>query len=426
MSQPSNNFPRSYDIDLGVIPLCAEMMKNGILVDVPYLQQLSAEWGDKLAELSVLLQAEAGIAFNPASNDDVADLLFHRLGLPHLKMTKGGEHKAPRESVDEEVLTWLEERNPHPLIPKLLEFREYAKLKSTYADALIARATADHQGRVHTTLKLTRTATGRLSSDEPNLQNIPTRTEEGQKIRAAFIAPPGKSLVSVDLSQIEMRVLAYLSQDPALLDIFLRGWDIHTGTAAQVAGVPYEQVTKAQRSGAKSINFGITYGQGPPGLAKKQGIPLAQAEVLVNSYFARFPGVKAWIDNVHAHVLDYGWIADMCGRRRYFPGVLSPDRWVVEKALRETQNMPVQSSATEIIKIAMAECWEQLPQWEFVGCLPLLQIHDELLYEALDSEGIIVGAVIKGAMESAVTLNLPIIADVKIGKRWSELEKVEV
>lgn len=418
-------FPPIHQVDHGCLPLIADMMRNGMRVDVPYLQSLSAEWGERLNDLTTLMQAEVGRSFNPGSADQVASLLKNDLHLPLRKMTKGGEHKAPRPCVDDEVLESLE--SAHPIIPRLLEYREYQKLKGTYADSLALMAQADPRARIHTELKVTRTATGRLSSADPNLQNIPARTEEGKRIRGAFVAPRGKRLASIDLSQIEMRWLALESLDAALLRIFLNNLDIHAATAAEVAGIALEDVTKDMRFGAKAVNFGIVYGIEPAGLARRINKTVAEAADYIQAYLGRFPGVRNWIDNTKAHALDYGWVQCLFGRRRYLPEVFSPERWQVAEALRQAQNMPIQGGAQSYLKVAMADVYEQLPAWQFVDCLPLLQIHDELLFETLDSDAIMVGAVVKGCMEHAIPgLPIPIIAEVKIGERWSELEAVKL
>lgn len=424
---------RTLDIDLGTIPLCADMMHNGMLVDVPKLQELSEQWGRDLAGIEERCWEEAGERFNVGSPDQIAPLLFERWGLPMLRRAR----KKERGSTDEKVLQELKARlesapeqderteRGKRLLTLILEYRELQKLKGTYADALIRRALADPEGRIHTRLKLTTTDTGRLASAEPNLQNIPVRTEIGREIRKAFIVPPGRRMLSVDLSQIELRVVAHLSEDEAMVAAFRSGADIHKATASQLWNIPLAEVTKAQRSRAKAGNFGVIYRQGAPGLAETQGITLQEAESFLRDYFRRFWGVKFWSDSTVGFAIENGYVYDMFGRRRWVPGVFSEDRGIREEALRQAGNMPVQSSAASILKIAMAQC---LPAFEAAGllqagCRFLLQIHDELLVEAPEELAEEAGALLKAIMEHAVELIVPVVADVSIGRNWGELKE---
>jgi DNA polymerase-1 len=319
-------------------------------------------------------------------------------------------------STDVDVLNRLAAE--HPLPARILEYRALAKLKSTYIDGLLAAVNPSTQ-RLHTTLNQTVAATGRLSSSEPNLQNIPIRGEEGRRIRAAFLATPGHVLVAADYSQIELRVLAHLSGDPALIEAFASGQDIHTRTAAEVFDVHPDLVPADMRRAAKVINFGILYGMGPQRLSHELGIPLARAQEYIESYFRRYAGVRLYMQSVIASGREKGYVETVLGRRRAVPELRSPDRNVVQAAERVATNTPVQGSAADIIKLAMVAVDRRLAR-EGLRAGLLLQVHDELLLEVEETDLEAARRALQEEMEGAMSLAVPLRVDVGVGKTWSE------
>lgn len=403
------------EIELPLAAVLAEMEAHGVLVDRGKLKTISHDLQVALDQLSGLIYAEAGEEFNINSPKQLGTILFDKLGLPVLKRTKTGP------STSAEV---LEELSDHPIVAHVLEYRQVAKLKSTYADALgelISPAT----GRLHTTFNQTVTATGRLSSTHPNLQNIPVRTEAGRRIREAFVVPDGFYLVSADYSQIELRLLAHLSRDEALCEAFRSGADIHIQTASEVFGVPKEEVTDEQRSAAKAINFGIVYGISSFGLAKGINLTRAQAQEYIDSYFLRYPGVKKFLDGAVEQGRREGYVQTLFGRRRYLPNLKSRNFALRSFAARTAMNSPIQGSAADIIKLAMLRVRRALKE-EGLQSRLLLQVHDELVLEVLEGELEATARLLKREMEQVWELAVPLVVDVYYGKNWRDVQEFEL
>ncbi len=403
------------DVEVPLAAVLAAMEQRGILVDPRRLQDISADLEQVLAKLTESIHSQAGEKFNINSPKQLGVVLFEKMGLPVLKRTKTG----PSTAADV-----LEELIEYPIVSEVLEFRQVAKLKSTYADALpelISPAT----GRIHTTFNQTVTATGRLSSTHPNLQNIPVRTAEGRRIREAFIAPQGFVLLSADYSQIELRLLAHLSQDEVLLQAFRQGVDIHLRTAAEVFELELEQVTPAQRSAAKAINFGIVYGISSFGLAKGINLTRAEAQAYIDSYFERYPKVKGYLDSSVEAGRKQGYVTTLLQRRRYLPGLKSRNYAARNFAARTAMNSPIQGSAADIIKLAMIDVQRAL-QTGGHGAKLLLQVHDELVFEVPEKELQTVAAVVKRKMENVLELDVPLVVDLSYGPNWRDVQRLEL
>lgn len=399
------------EVELPLAVVLAQMEAYGILVDPVKLEEISSDLEASLARLTELIYAEAGEEFNINSPKQLGVILFDKLGLPVLKRTKTG----PSTSADV-----LEELSEHPIVAYVLEYRQVAKLKSTYADAL-GDLISPTTKRVHTTFNQTVTATGRLSSTHPNLQNIPVRTEEGRRIREAFVVPEGCYLLSADYSQIELRLLAHLSQDEVLLQAFRSGRDIHTQTAAEVFGVALDEVTPEQRNAAKAINFGIVYGISSFGLAKGINLTRAQAQEYIDSYFHRYPRVKAYLDGAVEQGRTQGYVQTLFNRRRYLPNLKSRNFALRNFAARTAMNSPIQGSAADIIKLAMLKVNQTLKEEKLQTKL-LLQVHDELVFEVPEEELEQVAGLVKKEMEEVVTLDVPLIVDVSYGHNWRDVQ----
>lgn len=309
----------------------------------------------------------------------------------------------------------------HPIIAKIGDYREVAKLLSTYVDAL--PALTDKVGRVHTTYNQALTSTGRLSSSNPNLQNIPIRTELGRKIRRGFVAQKGFRLLSCDYSQIELRIVAALAKDRAMLDAFEHGQDIHTATAAAIWGIPMESVTTEQRRAAKAINFGVIYGQGPQGLSKSAGIPFEEAKRFIDEYFHVYSGIREYLDTTKALAHAQGFVETLFGRRRAIPDINSPLPQFRSAAERMAINMPVQGTAADLLKLAMIRIAEALPGVSARSRM-LLQVHDELVFEVPDAEVETVAAAVVERMQDAEKIGVRIVVDAKSGKNWDEMKRV--
>jgi DNA polymerase-1 len=397
------------DLEMPLAAVLAEMELAGVAVDAPALGRLSAEFGARLEGLMADIYALAGCEFNIGSPPQLRDVLFGRLKLSPRGVRRGKTGL----STDVDVLTRL--AREHPLPAKILDYRALAKLKSTYVDALPALVDP-RTGRVHTSFNQTVAATGRLSSSDPNLQNIPIRTEEGRRIRAAFVAAPGCRLVSADYSQIELRVLAHLSGDPALVDAFSRGEDIHARTAAEVFA---DRPPAEGRRLAKVINYGIVYGMGPGRAARELGVPVAEAEAFIAAYFARYPGVRVFVESTVAEARARGWVTTVLGRRRYLPELAARDPAVRQFAERAATNTPIQGSAADLIKLAMLELRRRL-RGAGLGARLLLQVHDELVLEVPAGEVEAVRDTVRGAMEGVFPLRVPLRVDVRDGANWSE------
>jgi len=397
-----------YDLELPLVEVLAAMEKKGVLIDREALRDLAEETGAQLQDLMRRIWAQAGVEFNLNSPKQLAGVLFDRLGLPVLKKTKTGR------STDERVLTLLAAR--HELPAEVLSYRQLAKLKNTYLDVLPTLVNPD-TGRVHTSFNQTVTATGRLSSSDPNLQNIPVRTELGRRIRQSFTAGPGNVLVSADYSQIELRIMAHLSEDEALCEAFRRGEDIHEQTARAIFGG--KKSSAEHRRAAKAINFGIMYGMGAYGLSQQLGIDQAEAKEFIDRYFERFPGIREFLDRTIAGARIDGYVTTLMGRRRFLPEITARNRNVVQFAERMAINTPVQGTAADLIKKAMLEIHRELgrPGGRWHSSM-VLQIHDELLFESPAKETPRLESMVREKMEGVMELAVPIIVDVGKGPNW--------
>ncbi len=401
-----------YDaVERPLIEVLARMEAAGVLVDRSYFEGLSVEMTDSLKALEGRIYQAAGTEFNVASPKQVGEVLFEKLGLPVRKRTS----KTKSYSTDNEVLESL--KPAHPVVAMILEHRLLSKLKGTYVDALPACIDAG-TGRVHATFHQTVTATGRLSSSDPNLQNIPVKGEWGARIRKGFTAAPGCLLVGADYSQIELRMLAHLSEDPVLLKIFERGEDIHTTTASEVFDVAPGFVDADMRRQAKVINFGILYGMGPFGLSRELGVPQKEAKAFIGRYFDRFPSVKAYLDGVQEQVMLKEEVTTVLGRRRLFPGIGRAPKPAQQALLRQAVNTTVQGSAADLIKKAMIAADERLPE----GCRLILQVHDELIVEAPEEKSDEAADILRASMEGAMKLRVPLTVTLATGRRWSDLK----
>ncbi len=397
-----------FNVELPLCRVLAEMENAGFRVDARALQSFGETLSAALETLEEKIYSYAG-KFNINSPKQLGEILFDKLGMPAYKKTKTGY------STNAEVLDKL--RGQHPIVGEVLEYRQYAKLKSTYVDGLLKVIPPD--GRVRTSFQMTVTATGRLSSTEPNLQNIPTRTELGSELRRMFTAEPGKLLVDADYSQIELRLLAHISGDQAMQEAFLSGEDFHTVTAAHVFGVPIEQVTANMRRAAKAVNFGIVYGISAFSLSQDLGVSVAEAKEYMDAYFTRFPGVKAYMDNVVKKAREDGYVETMFHRRRALPEIKASNFNTRSFGERVALNMPIQGAAADIIKLAMVKVFERLKKEDLQARL-IMQVHDELIVECPEDEADRVMALLTEEMEGVYALSVPLTADAHCGKNWLE------
>lgn len=398
-------------IELPLVEVLAAMEQNGVYVNRAHLAEKTEEVADRLQKIEAAIYEMAGHDFNLNSPKQLGVVLFEELGLPVRKKTKTGY------STNAEVLESL--RLEHPIVEQILAYRLWSKLKSTYLDGIAGLIRTD-TGRVHTSFNQTVTATGRLSSSDPNLQNIPVRTEEGRMIRALF--EPGEGydcLLSADYSQIELRLLAHMSGDENFIDAFKRGQDIHARTAAEVFGLPLEEVTPELRRHAKAVNFGIVYGISDFGLARNLHISRKEAGDYISHYFTRYPGVRAFMDKVVAEAHETGYVTTMFGRRRELPAIKSRNFNQRMLAERMAMNTPIQGTAADVIKLAMIAAYRKLRE-AGVKSRILLQVHDELVLEVKESELETVQAILHEAMEHVVSLSVPLSIDVHWGRNWAE------
>ena len=399
------------ELELSLAPVLAKMELSGITPDMELLAQLNEDMTARIAQLEKQAMEQAGEEFNLKSPKQLGIILFERLQLPVIKKTKTGY------STDAKVLEALEGK--HPLIATILEHRKLAKLQSTYLDGLKPLVNAK-TGRIHTHFQQTVTVTGRLSSTDPNLQNIPTRTEEGKQIRRIFVPGAGYDyLMSCDYSQVELRILACIAHDELLLDAFRHGQDIHARTAAEVFGVPLAEVTHEMRSRAKAVNFGIVYGISDFGLAKQLDVGRKEAAGYIESYFARYTGVKKYMEDIVAKAREQGYVSTLMGRRRYLPDIRHSNFNLRSFAERTAINTPIQGTAADIMKKAMIDVERALEQ---AGCRSriLLQVHDELVLEVTEDERERVAELVRATMQAAASLEIPLLADVNFGKNWAE------
>jgi DNA polymerase-1 len=405
-----------HEIEMPLVRVLVEMEKTGIKLDIPYLADLEKNFAKELKQLEREIQKLAGKNFNVNSPQQLQEILFDKLNIPtHLiKRTKTGY------STGADELYKL--KGQHKIIDLIVRNRELAKLQNTYIEAL--PKLADKTGRVHTSFNQTITATGRLSSSEPNLQNIPARTDEGKKIRRAFIARRGYKLISADYSQIELRLAAAMSGDTKMIAAFKRGEDIHTATAAAINEVSLAQVTPAMRREAKATNFGIIYGQGAFGLAQTADIPQWRAKEFIDKYFATYTGVKNYIDECVKTAQKTGYAETLFGRTRQIPEINSSTIQIRKAAERTAINTPLQGTAADIMKIAMINVQDALKKFDEDSHV-LLQVHDELVIEVKDELVKKVAAIVKAEMENVIKLKVPIIAEVEAGENWEEMEEVE-
>lgn len=401
-----------YNIEMPLLNVLAEMENDGIRIDVKYFKNLSNEFAQEIEKLEKKIYQLAGQELNLNSPKQLAFILFEKLSLPVIRRTKTGV------STDEEVLKNLS--SLHELPRLLLEYRELQKLKSTYIDSLIDLVNPG-TGRVHTSFNQTITATGRLSSSEPNLQNIPIRTELGRKIRRGFIPEEGRLFLSADYSQIDLRVLAHVSADPVLTDAFRKGEDIHNATACEIFGISAEKITPELRRIAKTINFGIVYGMSAYGLSQQLNISQEEAEKYIESYFLKYSGVKSWIEKILKEAREKGYVSTLLNRIRYLPEINSKNGQIRSFAERTAINTPIQGTAADIIKVAMIRISEELRAKSLKSKM-LVQVHDELLFETPLEEIEELKRVVKECMENAVKLDIPIVADIKVGANWRDLE----
>jgi len=403
------------DLELPLVRVLADMESVGVAIDQPLLASMRAQMAVKLEQLTEELYTLAGNRFNPNSPKQLADILFQQLKLPMLKRTKTGP------STDVDVLRQLAATHPFP--QKLMEFRELSKLVSTYLDAL-PKLVHPKTGRLHTTFNQTGAATGRLSSSDPNLQNIPIKTELGRQIRKAFVpGVAGWTLVAADYSQIELRILAHLSGDEQLIDAFRRAHDIHRHTASLVYGIPEAEVTPTMRNAMKTINYGILYGMSAHGLTKELHITHEEAIGFIDAYFARYPKVRAYLDGQIAQAKRDGYVQTMLGRRRYIAEVKSPELMVRQFGERMAINAPIQGTAADLIKLAMVRVAERL-RLDGLKSRMILQVHDELVFEAPPEEEAKLVRVIREVMERAIDMAVPLDVIVKRGPNWAELSEL--
>ncbi len=410
-------WPLFTEVEMPLVPVLAEMEMKGVKLDVEYLGEMSRQLHEKLIILEREIQETVSYAFNINSTQQLSDALFVRLGLSGqgVQKTKSG-HYSTAASVLEKL------KGQHPVIDLILEQRELAKLKSTYVDAL-PQLVNERTGRVHTSYNQTGTVTGRISSSAPNLQNIPIRTEVGRQVRRAFVAEEGSVLLAADYSQVELRVLAHISQDEGLLAAFRRGEDIHASTAAAIFEVSLDQVTREMRRVAKMINFGLSYGMSGYGLAQRTGLSLEEANRFVESYFANYPKVKVYMEETKQEAAQQGYVETLLHRRRYFPELQRPQSPGAQRraAEREAINMPIQGSSADIIKVAMIRLHGALKERGLQSCM-ILQVHDELILEVPEGELEIVAPLVKSTMEGAFQLDAPLKVDMKVGKNWLEMK----
>jgi len=398
-------------IELPLSTVLADMERAGVCIDIDWFRSLQARFRAERERIEREIYAAAGSQFNINSNQQLRVILFDQLGLPVLKRTPTGP------STDASVLQELAEEG-HQLPTLLMDYREIAKLESTYLDTLPELVHPD-DGRLHTSFNQTVAATGRLSSSDPNLQNIPIRRELGRDIRRGFVAQPGWKFLVADYSQIELRLLAHLSGDPAFVAAFRSGGDIHRQTAAVIFGIDVGDVTSEMRSRAKTINFATIYGQGANALARQLRIANAEAKAFIETYFTRFAGVRAYLDSQVAYARENGYVETIFHRRRYIPELRDRNFNIRAFGERVATNAPIQGSAADLIKVAMIRIHDALRTRGMAGQM-LLQVHDELVLEAPPDEVDAASEIVRSAMEDAASLSVPLVVDLGVGENWVE------
>ncbi len=402
-----------YEIEMPLVPVLSRMEANGVKIDTENLQQISEAFGMEIQKIEEQIYQAAGTPFNIASPKQLGEILFERLRIDEkAKKTKTGQY-----ATGEDVLKKLSHR--HPIIQMILDYRSLTKLKSTYLDALPALVNPK-DGLIHTSYNQAVTATGRLSSNNPNLQNIPVRTEKGREIRRAFVPrSPQYTLLAADYSQIELRIIAHLSQDPAMVNDFNLGHDIHAATAAKVFHVPMDQVTKEQRSRAKAVNFGIIYGMSAFGLAERMELSRSEAADIIKKYFEEYAGIKEYMNRSIALARERGYAETILGRRRYLRDINSANSVVRGFAERNAINAPIQGSSADMIKIAMIGIHQELERLKMQSKM-ILQVHDELVFDAHLDELDTLKAIVNDKMVNALPLSVPVVVEMNTGANWLE------
>ena len=396
-----------HNVEMPVARVLTIMEENGIELDLGFLDQLGIEFANTMANLESQITELAGQSFNVSSPKQVGEILFDKLGLKGGKKTATGQY-----STSESVL----EKIDHPITELILDYRGLSKLKSTYTDGLLKQANSDTH-RVHTSYHQALTATGRLSSTDPNLQNIPVREEIGRQIRKAFIAPQGRVLLAADYSQIELRLMAHFSQDEALVDAFNHGQDVHRRTAAEVLGVALEDVTSDQRRQAKAVNFGLLYGMSEFGLTRQLGFSREESRGYIAKYFQRYPGVLDYMERTRQIAREQGFVETILGRRLYTPDIMASNKMIKQAAERAAINAPLQGSAADIIKMAMIAVDQMLPKDQ---AKMLLQVHDELVFEVDENIADELASKLADVMQSVLQISVPLLVEVGKGRNWDE------
>jgi DNA polymerase-1 len=412
-------WPLFVEIEMPLVPVIVDMQRAGVKLDRPALDEMGRELGQRLAELQEEIESHVGHSININSTQQLSVALFDEMGLalPWMRRGKSGHYSTAADTLEKI-------RDKHPVVELILEHRQLSKLKGTYVDALPALINPETH-RVHTSFNQTGSATGRFSSSNPNLQNIPIRTDIGREIRRAFVAAEGCLLLAADYSQVELRVLAHISGDPAMLAAFSRGEDIHASTAAAIYGVPLEEVTSAQRRVAKMTNFAISYGVTGYGLAERTGLTQEEAEAFIKSYFHTYPKIKKYVEDTRRLAREQGYVETLVGRRRYFPQLGTRARVhhnVREAAYRMAINAPIQGTAADILKVALRRLWQELQERGLRSRL-ILQVHDELVLEVPEKELAQVGPLVIETMEGAYKLDAPLKVDAKVGQNWLDMEE---
>jgi DNA polymerase-1 len=408
-----------YEIDLPLTPVLADMEMAGIALDIPFFQETGRRLEARLAEIEKQVYEAVGMPFNINSTQQLSDVLFNRLGLE--PPDRGNKTASGHYSTSAGVLDLL--RGKHPVVDSILEHRELAKLKSTYVDALQAALNSE-TGCVHTSYSQIGAVTGRLSSSNPNLQNIPIRSEEGRRLRHGFVAGDGNVLLSADYSQIELRIVAHMAQDESMLAAFRAGEDIHATTAAAIYGIRPDEVSSRMRRIAKGVNFGLIYGMSVFGLTRYTELTLAEAETFVKAYFQKFPGVKRYLDGIRKLAAQQGYVETLLGRRRYFPALQSKANVQVKnREEREAINAPVQGTAADIMKIAMLKVPTALKEAGLRARM-LLQVHDELVLECPEEEVRETARLVQETMANAYPLSIPLSTEARYGTNWGDMKPV--
>jgi DNA polymerase-1 len=409
------------ELEMPLVPILADMEMAGIQLDTAFLQHMSTELDEQLRKIESVVFEMAGEPFNLNSPQQLSNVLFNRLGIDppdRTRKTASGFY-----STAADVLEAL--RGKHQVVDKVLEYRELAKLKSTYVDALPEQVNPE-TGRVHTSYNQTGSVTGRIASSNPNLQNIPIRTKLGRRVRHAFVAAPGDVLLGVDYSQVELRIVAHMADDQVMIETFRAGEDIHAATAAAIYNIPLGDVTSEQRRHAKAVNFGLIYGMSAFGLTRTTDLTLAEAEDFVQAYFERFPGVKSYLDGMRRLAAQQGYVETLLGRRRYFPGLQVGANYNVRmREEREAINAPIQGTAADIMKIAMLQVPMALRQ-AGLSARMLLQVHDELVLECPEEELIPTAIVVQETMAGAYSLQVPLVTEARYGTNWEEMSTINL